>query len=189
MRNYIKEIVGIFVLAIILFLVLRLVVGSYSVVSESMSPGLHKGEHLLINKLAYQFDEPDRGEIVYYKSPSGNPDQLKRVIGLPGDVIEVKDTAVYINGIQIKEPYVKNRAEYALLPYQVPPDNYFILGDDRNNSNDSSTGWTVSGDNIIGRAWIFTWPPDKWGAVDNYSLDTQLAAVEIPWYCFSLQPY
>jgi signal peptidase I len=180
MRNYIKDIIGAVVLAVAIFLVLHLVVGTYSVISESMAPGLQIGEHLVVNKMAYYFNEPDRGEIVYYQSPDGSPDQLKRVIGLPGDIVEVKDGAVYINGILLNEPYVKESPHYTLLAYQVLPNNYFILGDNRNNSADSSIGWTVPREDINGRAWIYLWPPDKWGGVDNYTLDTQLVSSENP---------
>lgn len=180
MRNLVREVIATLVLAIIIFLLLRLVVGSYAVISESMQPGLQIGERLLINKMAFHFGEPTRGELVYYKSPSGDLDQLKRIIGLPGDVIQVKDNAVYVNGVKLSEPYVKDPPGYTLASYQVPPNNYFVLGDNRNNSNDSSSGWTVPRENIMGRAWIFTWPPDKWGTVEGYALDSQLASAKAP---------
>ena len=90
MRNFVRELIGTLVIAIIIFILLRLVVGSYAIISDAMEPGLHVGERLLINKIAFQFDEPARGDIIYYKSPNGDLDQMKRVIGLPGDIIEVK---------------------------------------------------------------------------------------------------
>jgi signal peptidase I len=180
MRNFVREVIATLVLAIVIFLLLRLVVGSYTVISESMQPGLQIGERLLINKLAFNFTEPTRGELVYYKSPNGDLDQLKRVIGLPNDVVQVKDNAVYVNGIKLTEPYVKDPPAYGLVAYQVPPNNYFVLGDNRNNSNDSATGWTVPRENIMGRAWIFTWPPDKWGVVDSYALDSQITSAKTP---------
>jgi signal peptidase I len=104
---------------------------------------------------------------------------MKRVIGLPGDIVEVADGAVFLNGHQLKEPYTASPAHYTVAEYQVPPDSYFVLGDNRNNSNDSSTGWTVPGVNIQGRAWILTWPPTKWGEAGNYNLSSQLAAAEL----------
>lgn len=176
MRNFVRELIGTLVIAIVIFIILRLVVGSYAVISDAMEPGLQVGERLLINKIAFRFEEPDRGDIVYYKSPNGDLDQMKRVIGLPGDIIEVKDKAVYVNGIELNEPYVKDPPGYTLLAYQVPSNHYFVLGDNRNNSNDSSTGWTVPKENVLGRAWLFTWPPDKWGGVDNYPLTQQISS-------------
>ena len=180
MKNYIKEILGMLTLVIIIFLLLKLVVGSYAVISQSMEPGLQMGQRLLVNKIAYNFDQPDRGDIVYYKTPEGEHDQLKRVIGISGDIVEIKNRCVYINGIRITEPYVKNAPAYTLESYQVPINHFFILGDNRSNSNDSSSGWTVPRENILGKAWLYTWPPDKWGSINNYSLDQQLSTAELP---------
>ena len=176
MRNIVREFIITLVITLLIFLILRLVIGSYSVISQTMEPGLQIGQRLLINKAAYTFSQPQRGDIVYYTSPDGNLNQMKRIIGLPGDVIEIQDGKIAINGITVSEPYVTNPAAYTLLPYQVPPNNYFILGDNRNNSNDSSAGWTVPRDNLSGKAWIFTWPPDKWGSVGNFNLSSQLPA-------------
>jgi len=180
MRNFAKELIGTLVIAIVIFILLRLVVGSYAVISDAMQPSFQVGERLLINKMAYHFGEPERGDVVYYKSPNGDLDQLKRIIGLPGDIIEVRNNSVSINGIKLKEPYIKDPPGYTLLAYQVPTNNFFVLGDNRNNSNDSSTGWTVPRENILGRAWLFTWPPDKWGGVENYPLGQELTAAESP---------
>jgi signal peptidase I len=136
MRSFVRELIGTLVIAIIVFLLLRLVVGSYAVISQSMEPGIQAGQRLLINKLAYKFHEPVRGDIVFYKSPEGDLDQMKRIIGLPGDIIEMHDRAVFLNGHQMTEPYVTNQAGYSIPEYQVPPGNYFVLGDNRNNSTD-----------------------------------------------------
>jgi len=180
MRNFVRELIGTLVIAIIIFILLRLVVGSYSVISDAMEPNLQVGERLLINKITYSFSQPDRGDIIYYKSPNGDLDQMKRIIGLPGDVVEVQDHVVSVNGVKLNEPYVSNAAGYTLLSYTVPANNYFVLGDNRNNSNDSSSGWTVPRENIQGRAWLFTWPPEKWGSVQNYPLSRQLTSNASP---------
>jgi signal peptidase I len=179
MRGFARELIWMLAITIVIFLGLRLVVGSYAVVSQSMEPGMQVGERLLVNKLAYKFHDPERGDIVYFKSPETNLNQMKRIIGLPGDIIQVSSGVVYLNGHQISEPYVHEIARYNVLEFQIPAANYFVLGDNRNNSNDSSTGWTVPADNILGKAWILTWPPNEWGAVGNYNLSLQLAAAEI----------
>jgi signal peptidase I len=174
MRNFVKELMVTVVLAAVIFLLLRLVVGGHSVVGESMSPALNPGERVLINKVAFKYSQPDRGEIVCYKSPETDIEQLQRIIGLPGDIVEVKDRTVYINQVPLQEPYVKYPPKYAILPYQIPPGNYFILGDNRNSGHDSLIGWSVPRENILGKVWVYAWPPDKWGGVDNFPLDSQL---------------
>jgi signal peptidase I len=180
MRNLTRDLVLTLVAAIVIFLLLRFVLGSFTVVGESMEPGLQKGQVLLIFKLAYQFSPPDRGDVVYYRTPEGDSSQLKRVIGLPGDVLDIRDGAVYINHTRLAEPYLKEQPNYDLPAFQVPPQSYFILGDNRNHSSDSSSGWTVPQENILGRAWIITWPPSKWGSAGNYPLDARLVSSSAP---------
>jgi signal peptidase I len=176
MRNFVKELIITLVLAIVIFLLLRLVVGSFAVISVSMEPGLHEGERILVNKMAYHFGEPQRGEIVVFQSPEDDMPLIKRVIGLPGDIIEIKDSAVQVNGVRLSEPYLKEPPNYSFNSFQVPADHYFVLGDNRNNSRDSHNGWTVPQENIVGRAWIFTWPPGKWGLIPSYPLTLEPAS-------------
>lgn len=180
MRNYVRDLIGTVLLAVVLFFLLRMVIGNYQVFNVSMQPGLYEGERLLVNKMAYTFSEPDRGEIIVFRSPTDGTNLIKRVIGLPGDLIEVKNGIVYVNTIGLNEPYVRYPATYTMTTIQVPLDQYFVLGDNRNNSSDSHVGWTVPKNNLIGRAWVFTWPPDKWGSVNNYPLDNQILAEENP---------
>ncbi len=174
MRKTIRDLVITLVLAALVFLLVRFVLGNYTVAGESMEPGLQKGQQLLIFRPAYAWASPQRGDIVFFRTPEGNPFQLKRVIGLPGDMVEVRANSVYINNIRLSEPYLSEPPEYTLKPFSVPPDNYFILGDNRNNSSDSSSGWTVPEKNIQGRAWIVIWPPSKWSGAGHYYLDPQL---------------
>jgi signal peptidase I len=130
--------------------------------------------------LSYCFDEPERGEIVLYRSQNGDINQIRRIIGLPGDIIEVHDKSVFINGIRLSEPYVKYFPTYTLPAYQVPTNYFFVLSDNRNTSEDSESDWTVSRENVTGRAWLFTWPPEKWGIIANYPLSQQLTAAQSP---------
>jgi signal peptidase I len=176
MRNFFKEIIITLVLAIVIFLILRMVVGSYSVISVSMQPGLYEGERILVNKVAYRFGEPDRGDIIIFQSPEEDLTLIKRVIGLPGDTVEVKNNTVYINGVSLNEPYLKEPPTYSYPAYNVPAGRYFVLGDNRNDSRDSHTGWTVPVENVVGRAWLLTWPPSKWGSVSGYPLNQQLTS-------------
>jgi len=142
-----------------------------------MSPGMEPGQMIMVNKFAYVFDRPDRGDIVYYKSTDSQQYEMKRIIGLPGDVITIDDAGLHINGILVQEPYVKYGAGYQISKFQVPLGSCLVLSDNRNYTDDSSLEWTVRVDDIEGRAWVLTWPPDRWGMVSNYSLSSQLAAV------------
>ncbi len=98
------------------------------------------------------------------------------MIGLPGDTIEIKGGLVYVNGHPLKEPYIKSQPSYALSPFKVPVDSYFVLGDNRNNSNDSHNGWTVPRQNVVGKAWVSIWPPDEWNLGSSYPLQEQLGS-------------
>ena len=178
MRYFVRESIGILVVAFIIFLLFRLVLGSHYVVSESMEPGIQSGQRLLVNKLAYKFREPLRGDIVYFKSVQSELSQMKRIIGLPGDIVEVRDGTVYLNGQELCEPYIADQSAYTITQYQVPPANFFVLADNRKIHDDSSTGWTLPVENIQGKAWIMTWPPVKWGDVGNYNLSSQIATFE-----------
>ena len=143
-----------------------------------MEPSLQDGQQLLINKVVYHLHEPERGDIIIFHppppySPKATP-FIKRIIALPGDTIEVKNGEVYVNGSKLDEPYIKELPTYNLQQKKIPENEYFVLGDNRNNANDSHTGWTVPRQNIIGKAWLSIWPPGEWGLVPNYSLKEQL---------------
>ncbi len=177
MRVFLREILGTIILAAIIFLLLQATVQSFIVVGSSMKPSLNSGQRLLISKAVYFFHEPERGDIVVFLSTT-NPqmDYIKRVIALPGDTVEVKMGKVYVNGSQLRESYISVPPSYTLHEKQIPENNYFVLGDNRNNSNDSHNDWTVPRQNIIGKAWLSIWPPNEWGLVPNYSLQEQLAS-------------
>jgi signal peptidase I len=135
-----------------------------------MEPNLEEGERLLISKVVYNLRSPERGDIVVFHPPKKRRvDFIKRIIALPGETIEVKSGVVYVNGRQLDEPYIKESPEYALAKQKIPKDEYFVLGDNRNNSNDSHNGWTVPRQGIVGKAWLLMWPPNKWGGFANYS--------------------
>jgi len=143
-----------------------------------MEPGLQDEQQLLINKVVYYFREPERGDIIILHppppySPKATP-FIKRIIALPGDTIEVKNGAVYVNGLKLDEPYIKEPPAYNFQQKKIPEDEYFVLGDNRNNANDSHVWGTVPRQNIIGKAWLSIWPPSEWGLVPNYSLNEQL---------------
>lgn len=145
-----------------------------------MEPNFEEGQRVLVNKVVYSFHEPERGDVIIFHPPPPHDSKttpfIKRIIGLPGETIEIKNGAVYVNGSQLHEPYIDEPPSYTFPEYKIPEDNYFVLGDNRNKANDSHTGWTVPRQNIIGKAWLSIWPPDRWGVVAHYPLQQQLAS-------------
>lgn len=178
MRFFLREILGTLILAVVIFLLLQATVQSFIVVGSSMKPSLHDGQRLLVSKAVYIFHEPEWGDMVVFRSPNNQEtDFIKRIIALPGDTVEVEGGVVYVNGSPLDESeYIKEQPKYKLSATKIPQNEYFVLGDNRNNSNDSHNGWTVPRQNIIGKAWLSIWPPDRWGLVTNYSLQEQLVS-------------
>jgi len=123
-----------------------------TVEQSSMFPTLAEGQRIFINKLV---KEPDRGDIVVFKNPNNavNTPLIKRVIGLPGEEVEVRSGVVYINGSPLNETYIDKMPHYDLPKSIIPGGEYFVLGDNRNSSRDSHSGWTVPQDNILGKVY------------------------------------
>lgn len=176
MKGFLKEFLITLGLAVVIYLILQTTIQSSIVNNVSMQPTLIAGQRLIVIKAMYVFSEPDRGDIIIVHPPVAPEEEwVKRLIGLPGDTIEIKHGTVYVNTSPLKEPYVKSAPSYTFAPYTVPAGHYFVLGDNRNNSTDSHTGWTVTRDSIVGKAWLRIWPFDKWGTVGSYPLDEQIA--------------
>lgn len=134
---------------------------AYTVNGDSMLPTLHHGERLLVDKISYRFVDPSRGEIIVFKNPSDTDEQfVKRVIGLPGDEIAIVQGVVYINGQPVEEDYTLAPARIGFTSQIVPEGTYFVLGDNRNNSEDSRFGRVgfLPRSLIIGRAVWRYWP-------------------------------
>ena len=132
----------------------------------SMVPTLREGQRIFINKLVAK---PNRGDIIVFKNPHNPKDTrlIKRVIGLPGEEIEVRSGFVYINGSPLIESYISEMPRYTMPNSIVPDGEYFVLGDNRNSSRDSHTGWTVPEDDILGKVWLSIWPLEKLGLVPD----------------------
>jgi signal peptidase I len=177
MRAHLREILVTITLAVVIFLLLQAAVQSFVVIGSSMRPNLQDGQRILVTKVSYIFHGPEWGDVVVFESPSSRQtDYIKRVIALPGDIVEIKMGVVYINGSPLDEPYIKAQPKYNIESQKIPDNNYFVLGDNRNNSNDSHNGWTVPREDIVGKAWLSIWPPRDWGLVTNYPLQEQLAS-------------
>jgi signal peptidase I len=165
-----REVVITVIIAVVVFALLRLTVQSYTVVMSSMFPNFEEGECIMVNKVSYRSSGPQRGDVIVFNPPFPSEYPfIKRVIGLPGETVEIKDEKVFIDGIPLEEEYIMESPNYTMPAQEVPEDEYFVLGDNRNNSNDSHNNWTVPRDNLIGRAWFIYWPPSKVRVVKHYS--------------------
>jgi len=166
--SWIREIVETIVIALVLaFLIRTFVVQTFWIPSGSMEPTLLVGDRIMAYKLFYGIDDVKRGDIIIFKFPlDPHKDFVKRVIGLPGDTVEIRDKKVYINGKRLIEPYAVHldrwnmgfpRDEYG--PVKVPSGSLFVLGDNRDSSEDSRYWGYVPQKNIIGEVFLIYWPP------------------------------
>jgi signal peptidase I len=195
----VREAVETAVLALAIFLAVRAVVQNFRVEGSSMDPTYATGQYVLVNKLLYQrvnlapvarllpfvhldsaerylFRGPRRGEVVVFHPPlpsvlgSGERDFIKRVIGLPGEHVLIRDGRVYIDGQELVEPYLRSAQTHCggqWCDVVLGPDEYFVMGDNRGNSSDSRLWGPVRGDKIIGKAWFVYLPFDDFGPAPN----------------------
>ena len=154
-------------LAVVLFIGINAVSARVRVDGFSMRPTLDDGEFVLVSKLSYRFGEFKRGDIVVFHFPL-NPDEelIKRVIGLPGDHVRVDGSQLYLNGELMSEGYIAEAPLYS-GEWTVAEGYLFVLGDNRNNSNDSKDWGMLPQENVVGKAVLIYWPPPMWGALDH----------------------
>jgi len=178
-----RELVETVVLSLVIFLLIRQVVQNYRIESHSMEPNFYEGQFILVNKLAYGFGAPHRGDVIVFHNPSNtDEDYIKRVIGLPGDTVEIQGQNLLINGERLDEPYEMNelRPDTFFGPYLVEPDHLFVMGDNRPNSKDSRSFGQLSSDLIVGKAWVRVWPISEFGVVSHYDLEPGATAQPAP---------
>ena len=156
------DIIETLVLAVVLFLGINAVSARVRVDGFSMIPTLQDGEFVLVSKLNYQFGKVERGDIIVFHFPM-DPEQelIKRVIGLPGDTIGVQNGKVSVNGQVLDEPYIAATPAYS-GEWQVPDDQLFVLGDNRNDSSDSHSWGFLPFEKVVGKAVVIYWPPPLW---------------------------
>jgi len=170
-----REIAETLLLTALIFFTIQLFIKNFRVVGTSMVNNLKDGQYLIIDKVSYYpiitnfgFGGIERGDVVVFEPPNRpEDDYVKRVIGLPGETVEVIKGQIYINGDLLPEPFQPRTGTYSMPPMEVGEGEIFVLGDNRNNSNDSHNWGPLPMENIVGRAWISYWPPSLWGTIPN----------------------
>lgn len=176
-RALLRDILATAGFVIAVFTLLQLAIPRSLVLGTSMQPNFYEGQRLVISRVNYLFGEPQRGDIIVFNTPEEGRRStavIKRVIGMPGEEVEMIDQQVYINGELLPEPYIREPCRPVRCPdrsWTLGPDEYFVLGDNRNDSRDSRTYGAVGAEYIIGEAVFRFWPLHKFGSVPRF--DTQ----------------
>lgn len=166
--------VVVFSIAIFLFIYL-LVLQPHKIKGDSMVPNFLNGEYLLTDKLTYRFGEPQRGDVIVFEAPGTNGEEfIKRIIGLPGESILIKQGKIYINGKLLSEAYIPSTSPTDSGNFLkegqetlIPNDKFVVFGDNRRASSDSRAWGFVAKDKITGRAWVIYWPISKVGVIEK----------------------
>jgi signal peptidase I len=170
--GFFLDLIETFVIGLSLFLVVYLFfMQPHQVSGLSMFPNLHNGDYVLTDKVSYRVGTPQRGDIVVFHAPPAahcpagtGCDFIKRVMGLPGESIEVKDNGIFVNGTKLAEPYLPEDTQTMANAFTtgrvvtLSEDEYFVVGDNRTNSSDSRSWGPISSKNIVGRAFFRYWP-------------------------------
>ena len=165
MNSWLRELVEAVLPALVIVLVVNVFLAQATrVEGQSMDPTLHDRQRIVIEKLTYRFRPPGRGEIVVLRRPQPDP-LIKRVVGLPGDMVAIENDRVYVDGQALDEPYLDEMTRGVMSPQIVPEGHVFVLGDNRDSSNDSRAFGMVPFEDIVGRAWVRYWPPKEIGLV------------------------
>lgn len=155
----IREILQTAVISLFIFLFVYLIlVQPHRVKGDSMLPNFYDGELLLTEKVSYRFDKPQRGDVIVFAAPYPRKvDFIKRVIGLPGDTVEIVEGSIFINGKKLRETY-ETQSTQGNINIKLGEDQYYVLGDNRNSSSDSRSFGAINKKAIKGRAWLVYWP-------------------------------
>ena len=170
LAKFFLELLEILLIAGGLFLAVNTATARVRVESISMEPNLYEGEFVVVNRLAYRWAAPERGDIIVFYFPD-NPQKryIKRVIGIEGDSVSASGGQVYVNGDPLYEPYLASAPNYT-GEWQVGPGELFVLGDNRNNSNDSKSWGNLKMEAVIGKAIFIYWPIKDFGLIPHYDL-------------------
>jgi signal peptidase I len=167
-RSFLREILETILLTGIIFLVLNTTTGRFQVRGSSMEPTLEDGQYMVVSKVVYWIHSPERGDVIVFHPPNNpNEDYIKRIIGLPGEQVEIESGTVLAGSVLLEEPYIASPGFYSGV-WDLGEGEYFVLGDNRRNSSDSHAWGVFPEKDIVGKAWLCYWPPEKWGLVEHY---------------------
>jgi signal peptidase I len=163
-RTVVEVVLIVAAAVVIALLVQAFLVKPFTIHQVSMRPTLEEGDRVLINRLAYRFGEPSRGDIVVLHSPiNADEDLVKRIVALAGDRVAVSDGRLYVNGVAQEEPYLLEQDMKGDMPETLVPEGHvFVMGDNRNNSGDSRMFGPVTRESLIGSAFGVYWPISRW---------------------------
>ena len=172
-----RQIIETVVLTLLIFFAIHFSIQPYFVDGPSMQPGLHTGDLVMVNLLSYDFGSPQRGDVIVFHPPDDPSQQyVKRIIGTPGDTVTVTPNAVYVDNVKLSEPYIyplapgQDESPIATPPEHLGPDQYFVLGDNRDNSRDSRYFPSpVTRQMIIGKVELVAWPLNALEWLRSYS--------------------
>jgi signal peptidase I len=166
----VREVVETIAVTLLIFIVIRFAVQSFRVDGPSMEPGLHTDEFVMVDKVAYLFSEPQRGDVIVFHYPlDTSKDFIKRVVGIPGDTIQTTSTEVIVDGQVLREPYISQPFNFESHAWTLGTDQFFVMGDNRDNSLDSRTWGPLDKSYIIGKAVAVYWPITAWEWISTYS--------------------
>jgi signal peptidase I len=170
LRTSIVQVVSTIVIILFVFAGVQFTMQSFRVEGWSMQPSFQDGEYIIVNKLTYRFSSPKRGDVIVFQNPE-EPRRLyiKRIVGLPGETVEIRDGEISIDGRALEESpaFAEIRSEDYLLT--VAEDEYFVVGDNRIATSGSHTFGPVPRQNIVGKTWLSYWPPREWGLSPSYA--------------------
>jgi signal peptidase I len=178
-RGCLLEVLETVLLTVIIFWVVQSFVAQpYRIYQVSMEHTLEPDQMVLVDKISPIFSPYERGDVIVFAPPKGFEDEnkdpfIKRLIGLPGDLVEIHDNAVYVNGVKLNEPYVYDGQptvpRNGLASWRVPDGQFFVMGDHRDESEDSRVFGTIAKSSVIGRAFVRYWPISTFGFVESAS--------------------
>jgi signal peptidase I len=165
----IRGIIETIALTLLVFLIIRLAVESFRVDGQSMEPDFYNNEYVLVDKVAYLFQPPQRGDVIVFHYPLDiHKDFIKRVIGIPGDTIQTTSTSVIVDGHTISEPYIHVPFNFQSYTWKLGPNQFFVMGDNRDNSLDSRIWGPLEKSYIVGKAVAVYWPVNEWELINTY---------------------
>jgi signal peptidase I len=164
-----RELLETLVLVVTIYALVNLATARFIVEGNSMLPNFETGQFLIVSRINYLLGQPERGDVVVFHYPQDpSSDFIKRVIGVPGDMIEMRNQRVYVNAAELDEPYIREQCNPTSCPnetWEVPLGSIFVMGDNRNQSRDSRAFGMVENRFLVGEALVRYWPPEDWGLV------------------------